>query len=265
MADFTKLVGDVEKSVSSSLLMNDPAYKSLYEDVNAIANVVERCVRDLGYSPSAYPYEIEGMVKLQARKEIFMRLATYTAPEFNIEERSTKISKDDRFQHYLDLCKLINADIKRLDNLGVTVQVKTGQMVNRRYDGSLRNYALGSVEKNELRLDVAASDSLSVSWDVFQSNGANFAGYQLLVSTVPIYDAYAVEDVVFPSIVGRAAINIHGLDSSKAMKIYNIADVKRTKARVDKLLPGTHYYLVLVSMASDSNYDVALLEVDTLV
>ena len=105
-------------------------------------------------------------------------------------------------------------------------------------DGSQRNYELQKpLENVSVLTSGITQNSVNLDWTQYDFSAGNFSCYQLLVSTVEVYDPY------------NEAI----LDENRAEQNYRFFDAKRTKFRVYNLTANTLYYITLVYRGVNGN------------
>lgn len=231
----------------SPLLIQDPVYIDLVTN-GGVEEIISQKVRDNGYTVTTLPVEYEKRIILESKREIYLRLATNTAPEFDMEERYTKILRGQRFDHYIKLWDAVNKEIQYIDKN--ERELTQGELVLRNRDGSLRNYNLSSEFPFTAKVEATTSTTVDLSWDMFDATKQGFDAYKVFVGNVPIYDEYYTEYT--SSYVGIETIN-KGIDTTKLLAFYLLQDIKRTKFRVKGLTPSTKYYIVVRAISSNGS------------
>jgi hypothetical protein len=238
MADINSLKDYLENSISSPLLNADPVYIDL--QTGGIETILNQVVKSRGYTISNLPSIEEDYVILLAKKEIYLRLATTMAPEYNLEQEFTKILKSQRFDHYMKLLTFIQKDIDNLVESGIFSTVQYSDVVIDGRNGFSRNYSLATSQEVQLDLSAITATSVNLDWNIFDTTVARFYSYDIFYSEYPIYDPYSS-----PAFVENARL------------IYTtISDIKRVKYRLTDLNPGTIYYIVLVFNSTNGNQDI---------
>lgn len=232
-----------------SLLLDSPvisADPTFYQIKSGIGLVIEQSVKVTGYSVSTLPIELEEYVILLCKKEIYFRLATLTAPEYNMETEFSKLLKGDRWEHYYKLLEITIKELKRLDDDGILSTITTGEVIISGRNSSFRNYRLAQEFEGSLTLSNITSNSVEMTWDEF--NRSDFSGYEILIGTESFYDEYA--DVT--------------IDMSKVKTIISVTDVHRVKYRVTGLLANQIYYVLLRYIHTNGFVDLLPISFSTL-
>jgi hypothetical protein len=243
MADIVTLKGYLEKSISSPLLEADPSYILIKAELE---NILKQVVKDVGTTIEFLPSEDEGYILLLARKEIYWRLATSVAPEYDVETQFTKILKSSRFDHYTKLIERVQKEIER--NEGNYTFVQYADVIIDGRDGSLRNYNLSVPQLINLKTSNITQTSVDLDWNSFDSTASRFGRYEILIGKEKFYDPY--EDPAFNK----------GLAEQQIV----ITDIKRLKLRIKGLDSNAHYFVVIIYESLSGNIDVAETEITTL-
>jgi hypothetical protein len=232
----TNLVEYLRRSLRlDSAIDDDPAYTVDAQEMESILNTTLENI-DSSYGIVDYPSEIQPVVILLAKKEVYWRLATATAPLYPLQAEGAGLQQNVRFDHYVTLIQKVEEELQTnykglLESLSYPdIANNIGDVVipDRYY--TQRNYSLASAPKADLKIDTIYSDKVEVSWDKFDvtDEDGKFANYNLYLSKEPVLDFYS--DKV--------------IDTSSARKIF-ISDIHRTKYRVKDLESDTTYYLTL--------------------
>lgn len=176
-------------------------------------------------------------LSLIAKKELFYRLATLSAPLYNLEGDGNSLSRSDRFDHYYKLIGIVEEEYTHyMDELERNVDVSNSDNYGNKYSNgevlldsryfSNRNYKHSKAPKITLKVDNIYSDYIEVSWDLKAIN--RFSRYELLFNeTKNIIDEY--EDKIS--------------DGTKVL--FSTIDIHKTKFRIKDLKPSTTYHLAI--------------------
>lgn len=221
----------------------DPAYIFTEDQLWDIVNIV---------TPAHSPYHTVDtlpdneayFVILLAKKEVYYRLATSTAPLYPLKAEGAELRKDFRFEHYMSLIRRVEAEYENSwDKFerGREVEVQDLLLHSKHY--SERNYKFAHVPSVTARIVAVRGDSVDVEWSKFNTPRGLFWHYSVYVSTSPIYDEF--EGVIDPS----------------AKKVVEIHDIHKTKVRIKGLSPDTAYFILVVS--TDANKLQGYVELET--
>lgn len=225
--------------LSSPLISSDPAFQQLSDD---IPSILEQCYRRMGKEELSQ--EEEYLLILYCKLEIYQRLALAVSLEYNTTVEQASFKKGDRFYHYTSLADSVRAEIK--DNISLyTVYAKDVTIKSK--NGSVRNYNLSKEQEVKLVADNVYSDKIELSWSPFSSDSGGFDSYSLYCGQKPLYDEYGQDKFVL----------------SNAEKSYTFFDIKRTKFRIENLLPNTKYYLMVVVKNRNGAKSLGFCEVNT--
>ena len=184
---------------------------------------------------------------LLAKKEIYYRLATASAPFYPLKAEGAELRKDIRFDHYMSLIRRIEVEYSQMwSQFDSSRTIDIGEVILKSKHFTQRNYELAPTPSVVLTIDDVRSDSMDISWTKFDVLRGMFWNYSVYISDSPIYDEY--DDVI----------------SKDAKKIAFITDLHRTKFRVRELSPSTHYYIAIVSEDLNKLRGIAELELDTM-
>lgn len=235
MADITKLTTMLEKSINTPLLVADPAYIAIKQDLTEIVTFY------------ASKYSDDEAILLFSKKEVYWRLATAVAPSYDLEAQFTKLTKSVRFDHYFKLIQFLQLEIDANTSCN-TNAVEFGEFILDSRDGSLRNYELDISPSGSMTVSNITSSSIDVDWNTFDVKGSNFGSYELYLSKVPIYDPYEEQE----------------LAKGFAIKSYSIFDLFKNKMRIKNLDSGTIYYVTLIYRARSGRSSVVISQITTL-
>lgn len=240
MAVLSELSSYLVNSIYTPLLQADPCYVSIIEQA---PNILTQLAKDTGYSVASIPESQEGYLILLAKEEIYWRLATAQAPNYDLETEFTKIIKSKRFDHYFKLISLLK---QKIDEYQVSVQVSDVVLNSR--EGSARNYAL-AVNQDLVQVTPSGitSTSVNLDWIPYDVNLGMFSCYDILVGRNILYDPYSDPVINF------------GQEERRIM----LTDIKRVKYRVNDLVPNSLYNVVII-YKSASKHEYAIAQFTTL-
>lgn len=230
----------LEQYLIDSTLLDSPvisADPTFFQIKSGLSLVIQQAVKDTGYTVETLPSQLENYVLLLAKKEIYFRLATLTAPEYNMETEFSKLLKGNRWEHYYKLLEVTLKEIKRLEDEGIVTSIDVGDLVITGRNGSQRNYRLATSYAGNLSISNVTPTTVDISWLKFL--GSEFAGYDIMIGTSPIYDEYEEEQ-----------INQANID-----KRVKVTDVQRSNYRMKSLTPNTLHYLVFTYLHTNGYKD----------
>ena len=219
--------------------IDDPAYQFSDEDLYAILEVSAPIHRGLTIdeTPDSEFY----MVLLLAKREVYYRLATTTAPFFKIEADDSRLEKNMRFDHYMKLVEAVTEEYNKLyedkyeSGTGGVLTVYNSKLYGKPY---LRRYhQLNDHQDVGVSISGITETSVNLDWNrYFTTHGADFKCYEIYVSEKMIFDEYSpIEE----------PIDIEPL--------YVITDPRKTKIRVNDLEPGKTYFTLVRSCSLIGN------------
>lgn len=214
----------------------DPAYKFSNEDLWDILIMVTP-VYAPGKSPDDIPLSGFYYPFLLAKKEVYYRLATSTAPLYPLQAEGAKLEKNVRFDHYLKLVKQVEEEYKNAMQLLIdqdkmkdptlgTVQSYEFTALTRYY--SRRNYNLATAPDIKLTIKQVLSTSVELDWTKYAGKGL-FHSYQIYVSEEELLDEYAEEQILAKEAT------------------YRTTDIHRLKTRISDLTPDTLYHVLAIT------------------
>lgn len=232
-----ELVPYLEEALRLDNLDSDPAYQFTESELNDIIEFAIQSI-DPQYSLTDYPAKLRPVIILLARKEVYWRLATATAPLYPLEAEGAGLQQNVRFDHYLELIRKVDEEIdKKYGNMLESMSYpditdNTGQIVLSDKYYTRRNYGLSEAPKANLIIDEIYADKVELSWDKFDvmTEDGMFACYNLYLSEKSILDFYADEVL---QINGETVIKKH------------IRDIHRNKYRFPNLTTGNTYFVTL--------------------
>lgn len=214
----------------------DPAYIFTDDDLYAIMEVVAP-VHNPSYTVDTMPMSETYFVMLLAKKEVYYRLATTTAPFYPLSAEGAKLEKNVRFDHYLALIKEVNKEYENFqknagsgdegDLVNGTIQTYQTTLWGKPY---MKRYEeLAEAPYIELELSEITETTVNLDWSRYDSpRGNDFKRYLVYYGENPVYDEYALKPL--------GDINVPD---------YIINDVRRTKLRLENLKENTTYYVLV--------------------
>ncbi len=222
--------------------MNDPAYQFSDEDLYAILEVSAPIHRGLTIdeTPDSEFY----MVLLLAKREVYYRLATTTAPFFKIEADDSRLEKNMRFDHYMKLVEAVTEEYNKLyeekfdddgTGTGGVITVYNSKLYGKPY---MRRYQqLNDHQDVNLVISGITETTVNLDWNrYFTTHGADFKCYEIYVSEEMIFDEYSLIEKPI-----------------EHLPLYTITDPRKTKVRVSDLSPGKTYHVLVRSCSLIGN------------
>lgn len=179
------------------------------------------------------------LLMLIAKKELFYRLATKSAPLYNISSDGGVLARRDRFSHYSQLIQLVEEEYKTyLEELSLDTDTSNTDSYGNDYTHgeifiasryhSIRNYTHAKNPVIKLNVDNVYSDKVEISWKLKRIN--KFSNYILYINnTNNIIDIYNNNEI---------------MEGSE--KILSVRDIHKNKFRIENLEPGKIYHLAIV-------------------
>lgn len=232
----------------------DTAYKFTDDELYAILSVVAP-THNPDYTIETTPDREFHLVNLLAKREIYYRLSTSTAPFYPLSAEGAKLEKNIRFDHYFDLVKQTEKDytnalqnMRNSAELGEYLEdvkfykggVRTFESYVQGKHFSRRNYNQASTPTVELTLSAITQNSVCLDWTKFSASAGLFESYTVYVGEKPHIDEYA--DIRL---------------RSDAVSHYYTSDIHRLKYRIENLKPDTDYYVCIVSRDRNGLYGYA--------
>jgi hypothetical protein len=174
-----------------------------------------------------------------AKKEVYYRLATSTAPFYPLEAEGASLQKNVRFDHYMALIKQTSEDyaaawekFQQGDGIVRTYEV---QALSHYY--TLRNYNVANKPTVELTVSGITEEQILLDWTKYAVPGGLFQCYKVFIDTESQVDEYAE----FPVNPNKSAV-------------FHTVDIHRLKWRIRGLTPDTEYYVLVVSYDRNGLY-----------
>lgn len=248
MLDLERLVPYLRKSLclQDPEIESDPAYVFSDED---LSDILEMAIyeHNPSYNLTNFPKQESMFIVLLAKKEIYYRLATSSAPLYPLKAEGAELRKDYRFNHYLSLINLVNSEYaSKYDQYTRELPIQQGNLFVNTKHYTLDYY--NSMEKSnfEVYVDNISEDSIEIQWDKFGIIGGRFESYSIYVSESKIYDVYT-----------------NTIDEG-ATKVVEIRDIHRTFYRLTGLIPGRVYHILVVTKDTNGFKEYNELKVSTL-
>lgn len=212
---------------------NDPTLNSLTED--ELELVLEKCATQMDLSYPFIPNEEESILICLAKKEIYWRMATVSAPLYQLDLEGLKVSKQVRFDHYIALIKQVDDEYKALINDPKRVSVTQGDIMIRKpytFSKYITNYNIPTIN---MQVDKATSSTLEISILYNDLIGKDFSEANVYIHTQPIWDKY--ESVL----------------NKDAVKKLTLKTFKTPYFRLKDLDSNTKYYVLLEVVLLNGN------------
>lgn len=206
----------------------DEAYKFTDEELWEIVQI-KATEHNSNYTTDNFPNNEVHFVILLAKKEVYFRLATSSAPFYPLEAEGASLRKDYRFEHYMSLIRAINNEYESAwERFEFNSEILQGEVFLLSKHFTNRNYENAHTPTVTATAVTIRNDSIDLSWDKFQVFSGMFYRYCIYVSESLIYDEFE-----------------NSLDESK--KVAEIRDIHQTKTRLKGLTPNTTYHILVTS------------------
>lgn len=226
---------DIVSFLRKSLILDDPstvvdeAYKYTDDDLWDIVKLVVP-LHNPAYTIENFPENETYFVIILAKKEVYYRLATASAPFYPLRAEGAELRKDYRFEHYMSLIRRLEVEYEQMwDRFENNKPINVGELILKHKHFTTRNYNLATRPEVELYIDSIGTDFVNISWTKFNVTNGMFSSYTLYLSKNPIYDEY--EDKI----------------SDDAVKIDYIQNIHKTKYKIKDLEEDTTYYVAIIS------------------
>ena len=167
---------------------SDPVVKSITpEDINT---VLKRQCTSLNLDYEDLPPTSEGILICLTRKELYWKLATASAPMYELNMDGLKVSKQTRFDHYLKLIQQVEQEYINLINDPNRTLVTTGEAIIQKpytMDNYVKSYKIPRID---LEVDNINPDNIELSFDFGHVDPKDYLGTELYIHTSPIVDKY---------------------------------------------------------------------------
>lgn len=193
-----------------------------------------------------HPKQIYPLI-LYAKKEIFLRLATKSAPLYKIVNPDIRLDKGDRFDHYIQLVRLVDNDIYNFNSCGGSFEIEAKEVLLSDRYFSRRNYDLSKAPYIKVSLDKAYIDKIEISWKTENIKRFEKVMIYILEGNAKMFDEY-----------NKNAIN------EKAQLIDTLYDIHYDHYRINSLKPNTKYSVLVVLCEQNGLQGFSELGVSTL-
>lgn len=207
----------------------DMAYTFTDED---ILKIMEVSLTTLSpeYELNNVPKDLVYFLVILAKKEVYYRLATVSAPLYPIEAEGASLRKDYRFEHYMSLIRRLEQDFnsqwqKYNEEKGIQVVSVFIDSYHYRH----RNYSMANTPTVDIIQCIPHEEYVNLEWTKFKVFAGLFESYKIYLATELIYDEF--EDSINPN----------------AKLIAEIRDIHHTKFKVKGLTADKIYNILLVS------------------
>lgn len=208
----------------------DPAFRFTDDELLDILGLVTP-VHNPEYTLETLPENEKYFAMLLARKEIYFRLATASAPFYPIKAEGAELRKDVRFSHYMTLVNQVNTEYDiAWEQFDTNRTIEYGDVLLLSKHFTSGNYEKATKPTVALTINNVGHETVEISWTKFLVPSGMFSSYDIYVSTLPIYDEY-MEEL-----------------SDRATKVISLTDIHRLKYRISNLLPNHNYYVAVVSL-----------------
>ena len=186
------------------------------------------------YSLGKVPEEAIYPIMLLARRELYFKLATISAPLYNLSADGASLSQTQRFEHYMALIKQLDSEYQNYEENGGsngTVTTYNARISNRyatRY-----NVLTSPIPSVSFYVDSVGDTYAEFSWEA-DSHRIDFRSYQVYLSS---------EGEVFDEYENKV--------NSSAKLVVTIKDVWQKKCRIKGLVPKTKYYAGVIIETSE--------------
>lgn len=234
-------------------VVNDPAYTFTQNELLDIIKeaFIAQCPEEVkgnieDVSVCDIPLKELHFTILLAKKEIYYRLATSTAPFYPIEAEGASLRKDYRFEHYMSLVRRIEQEYVTLNSVrNQNLTVESHDIIIDKYHFTKRNYNVANSPEIKVEYLDVHEQYVDVAWSKFSVFGGLFFCYKIFLSDQEIFDEF--ENSI----------------SEKAECVCQINDIHRNKTRLKGLVAGKHYHLMIQSLDRNSLSGIVEVEFDT--
>lgn len=233
--EIQKRIDYFRKSVrlDSLATVNDKEYNYTDEDLLNILEYVSPT--HVGKSFSETPNEEFYFVLLLAKREIYNRLATTSAPFYPLEAEGASLKKNIRFDHYIKLVEVVTKEYNDLYDKKYNENGEFGQAVVKTTQAKIKKrgyekrYYDNTVPFNlELLISGITTSSINLDWNKYSSShGGDFLRYEVFMDEEIIYDEYDINPEI------------------KIKPIFVTENIHKTKLRLNGLKENTPYYILV--------------------
>ena len=223
---------------------NDSVLNAITEE--DLEDYLIRVSMTMGYTYPRIPKEDEPIILCLARKEVYWKMATASAPLYALNLEGLKVDKDVRFDHYLKLIQEVQEEYNALIQDHNRVKVNVGEVIiDKPYTHKTRmaNYKLPTILVN---IDKAANHSMDISLAYEDLKATDYKQTDIYICKEPIWDVY--EEIINPL----------------ATKVFTVENSRKCHFRIKDLEPNTHYYLMVQVKLNNELISYTEIEGDTL-
>jgi hypothetical protein len=210
----------------------DPAYIFTDEQLWSILSTVTP-THNMTHTIDSLPTSEFNFVVTLAKKELYFRLATSTAPFYPLSAEGASLQKNIRFDHYMSLVKQVSDDYTKSIQMWKDSQfgeIQTYDSITQGRYFTRRAYNLANTPSVQLTLSGITATSINLDWTKYEVQNGLFAHYTIFVEKSPLIDEYAEQ---------RRRTN--------ASPLIFFQDIHRLKYRVEGLTPDTDYFISVIS------------------
>ena len=249
MMDKTLAIDLLEKSLLLAAGLNtmetDPAYVFSADDLwDIITEVLP--THNSAYTVQTIPDAEVYFVLLLAKKEVYYRLATASAPFYPLTAEGASLRKDYRFDHYMALIKQVETSYATSWDTylrsGSAIEVREALL--RKNHFTAKNYNLGPTPTVQIVESEAATTSIGVAWT--KATTGFFKEYVARIDTAPVYDRF---DREFKETVLQEKV---------------LEDIHLNSCRFTDLTANTTYYVAIETRDENGLSGVATSTIKTL-
>ena len=204
---------------------NDSVLNAITEE--DLEEYLTRVSTSLGMTYPNVPKEDEAIILCLAKKEVYWKMATASAPLYALNLEGLKVDKDVRFDHYLKLIQEVEKEYYTLTNDPNRVKISVGEVIiDKPYTYKTRtlNYQLPTITPN---IDKVAANSMDISLSYEGLKVRDYKKTVVYICQEPIWDKY--EEIINPL----------------ATKVITLESPRKCHFRIKDLEPNTHYYLMV--------------------
>lgn len=207
---------------------SDPAYNLSDDDLWMIL-----CMATTNHNPlytiDSLPQNELHFAILLARREVYYRLASTSAPFYPLEAEGASLRKDYRFDHYYKLIQLVTSQYESAwadFDSKVNSVINTYEVLLASKHLSARNYRLATAPKVEVEVAKIEQDWVGIKWT--KPTSGVFRKYEVYIGTTDLIDEFTDEI------------------SSEAKKLVCERDIHNTKLKIVNLEPDTEYHVLVM-------------------
>jgi hypothetical protein len=229
-------------------LETDPVYKFTDEELWDILAMVTPS-HNPQHTIDTLPVNELSFVMLLAKKEVYYRLATSTAPFYPLSAEGASLQKNVRFDHYMALIKQTEEDyssalkLARENGFGT---IQTYEQLVQGHHFSRRNYNLSAKPTIAVTVSNITPTTVDVDWTPFSVPAGLFNQYLIYAEKTPLIDEYAY--IPF---------------REDAYPKFHSNDIHRLKYRIYGLENNTEYYVCAVSRDRSGLYGYSQVKIKT--